>query len=592
MRRASFLRSLPDSPERRRAHHVLGAVLVALLFGLPLFRHLGERDLANDEAIYALLVQQALETGDWLTQKDLQGDDFFEKPPLKTWIVTAGIRTGLLPNDAYGLRFWDALFGVAAFLYVYAIGAEIEGVLCGAGAALVLFLSFPLVFEHGLRSHGMEALLVLAYSGGVFHLLRWARSVRSTAGRAHALAFWALFAFAFLGKFAAALFLPLVAGLAIVLTPAWRARAVRDRDWIAASAGLAVCLVAPWFLYQWARHGSRFWEVIWGYHVYRRFTLHVDPAHVQALDFYPRALWAAIEEVSVAVVPGAALWLRRAVREAWPEGRTVLLWLAVPVALLSCGTSKISHYLYPFVPPLGLFGGYLLSRVARRGTALFSDTGTPSRWLTPLALITGLLAAVVGLVSALRGPFRLELGPLSFSNSVIDRPALIAGVCALVAARRTGLAVRTLGALALVMGLLPRYLSVWEHAAIRDRSPSNLAHCLERRSASGTLLYGRWAPPMPEYAFHLRWPGLERRVVPEQALADGAVEPPRANAVMVVRRSDLPQFRRLGWFREQEAKGRSLEVYDSLLIFSGAYLPCATIADGYRGRPTGGFESR
>lgn len=582
-----------DVAGRRPSIHILGAVVVALLFGLPLFWGLGETDLTNDEALYASLVRHALETGDWLTQHDLQGDAFLEKPPLKTWIVAAGIRTGLLPDDLYGLRFWDALFGVAAFLYVYAIGAEIEGALCGASAALLLFLNFPLLFEHGLRSHNMEAMLVLAYAGGVLHLLRWARAARTAARRAHALAFWAFFAFAFLGKFAAALLLPLIAGLAIALAPPWRARAVRDRGWIACGAVLAQALVAPWFVYQWVRNGSKFWEVIWGYHVYRRFTLYVDPAHVQSWDFYLSALWTAVEDVSVVVVPGAALWLWRAARQAWPEGRAVLLWIAVPLALLSCGTSKLSHYLYPFVAPLGLFGGYLVSRVTGRAAATCSEPDRPGwrRWVTPLALTAGLLAAMVGCVTALYGPLHLELGPLSFSNSVLDRPGLIAGVCALIAVGRTGLALQTLGILALVMGLLPRYLSVWEHTGVRDRSPSDLALCLQRRSASGTLLSVRWAPLMPEYAYHLRWPGLERRVVPEQALIDGAVEPPAADAVIVVRRSDLAKFRRLGWFREFEVEARSLEVYDSTVLFSGAYRLCATIESGYRGRPRTASQS-
>ena len=37
---------------------------------------------------------------------------FLEKPPLKFWIVAAPIRAGLLPHDEFGLRFWDAVFGL------------------------------------------------------------------------------------------------------------------------------------------------------------------------------------------------------------------------------------------------------------------------------------------------------------------------------------------------------------------------------------------------------------------------------------------------------------------------------------------------
>ena len=42
-----------------------------------------------------------------------------------------------------------------------------------------------------------------------------------------------------------------------------------------------------------------------------------------------------------------------------PEGPVILLWFILPVTLMSLGTSKLYHYLYPFLPPLALAGGVL-----------------------------------------------------------------------------------------------------------------------------------------------------------------------------------------------------------------------------------------
>ena len=96
--------------------------LVLALFCLPLFIGLGRADFEIDEAIYSFAVDRILETGDWLEPKSIPNETwaFLEKPPLKFWIVAAPIRLGVLPHDEFGIRFWDALFGALAFVYVFA----------------------------------------------------------------------------------------------------------------------------------------------------------------------------------------------------------------------------------------------------------------------------------------------------------------------------------------------------------------------------------------------------------------------------------------------------------------------------------------
>ncbi len=71
------------------------------------------------------------------------------------------------------MRFWDALFGAASFVYVFLIGTWLLNPVCGFIAVLLLFAHAPLVFSHGLRSNTMDSALVLAYCGGIYHYLRW-----------------------------------------------------------------------------------------------------------------------------------------------------------------------------------------------------------------------------------------------------------------------------------------------------------------------------------------------------------------------------------------------------------------------------------
>ena len=121
--------------------------LALILFGVPLYLGLGRSDLENDEAIYSYAVNRALDTHEWLTPRGIYDDGaFLEKPPLKEWIVEAGIAMGL-PRDEAGLRFFDPLFGILAFGYVFGIGRRLSGALCGTiavgiGGARCGFVSY------------------------------------------------------------------------------------------------------------------------------------------------------------------------------------------------------------------------------------------------------------------------------------------------------------------------------------------------------------------------------------------------------------------------------------------------------------------
>lgn len=180
----------------------LWPILVIVLFCVPLFVGLGRSDAENDEAIYSYATESILETGDWLNPRVSPWRDvvFLEKPPLKFWIVALPIKVGALPNNDFGLRFWDALFGSIAFLYVFALGRRMAGPFCGVMSVMVLFTVRSLIFVHGLRGNNMEAALVLAYCGGVYHYLRWWEG-QPTQSRPHAVAVGLYFVLGFMTKF-------------------------------------------------------------------------------------------------------------------------------------------------------------------------------------------------------------------------------------------------------------------------------------------------------------------------------------------------------------------------------------------------------
>ena len=380
----------------------LPIVAVALLFCAPLFVGLGLNDQENDEAIYSYAAQSLVETGDWLNPRLAPTADavFLEKPPLKFWIVALPIRLGLLPDSDFGLRFWDAVMGGAAFLYIFAIGRRMAGWFCGVAAVLILYSFDSLIFTHGLRGNNMEAPLVLAYAGAAYHFLRWHEASTPGASTRHALVVGLYFLLGFMTKFVASLFLPMILlGSTLELT-AVRAKAVREwRTW-GLSAVVVIVLAAPWFVYQMLQPGRGIWEVMLGSHVYKRFNAHLDVAHLKPWHYYFTDLFAQASAAGTlwVVLAGGLLVHMRVIRERWLEGTVALYWFWFPFVLMSIGTSKLRHYTYPFLPPLALAGGYLAARVA--DTAVAVAAGRSPGWLGRLFRPLGIDRLVLWIRSA------------------------------------------------------------------------------------------------------------------------------------------------------------------------------------------------
>ena len=341
------------------------AAIVIVLFCVPLFVGLDRQDFDNDESIYSFSVDVMLKSGDWLTPRLIPSETFpfLEKPPLKFWIVGLPIKLGLLPADEFGMRFWDALMASIAFLYIFAIGRRLAGPVCGLVAVFLLFTHGPLVFEHGLRTNNMEAPVFLAYAGAIFHFLAWRQS--GPDDRGHVIAMALYFVLGFMTKFVAVLFLPAILAIAVLLKRENQVRLFFNWRAFAIAALVAIALIAPWFVYEYQMFGQKLIDTMFGEHVVKRLTAYLDPAHLQPWHFYFTHLWEQLRASGAAwiVAAGAGMVLWRTARHRWLEGALLVLWFALPVAVISTGTSKLYHYAYPFLPPVALAGGYFVGVV-------------------------------------------------------------------------------------------------------------------------------------------------------------------------------------------------------------------------------------
>lgn len=478
-----------------------------VFFCVPIFVGLGRTDLGNDEAIYSFAVDKILETGDWLTPRTSPRVDiaFLEKPPLKFWIVAAPIKVGILPRNEFGFRFWDAFMGAIAFLYVFAIARRLGGPVCAFVSVLLLFVHGPLLFQHGLRSNNMEAPLLLAYAGGLYHYLGWATTSSRARAAGHVGAVTGYFVLGFMTKFVAVLFLPVVIALTAVFVRSDRQRLWDERRrWVAAGA-VTVAVVSPWFLYQWQRFGADLWAIMFGAHVYTRFTRSLDPSHVQPWHFYISTLFAELRahQSLALVVPGTVVLLGQTFAAPRRENVLILSWFAVPVLLMSMGSSKLYHYLYPFLPPVALGGGlfaavllkvlpaYLRGPADRLDAVVSRVADVQAPWLRhgTVRLLLNLVAAaslVLAVWTLLRGDVRLAIGKFTLlRNASSTRPLVYALVFAALA-RRARVAVLLAGpVLVAYLSPLAAYEGSWSSLAKTDHPLRTARDCLLTLQAGG-----------------------------------------------------------------------------------------------------------
>jgi hypothetical protein len=232
-------------------------------------------------------------------------------------------------------------------------------------------------------------------------------------------------------------------------------------------------------------------------HVYTRMTSFLEPQHVQPWWYYwvnlYRGFW--FSDSAWLVIAGFLLLAVQTVRRRWPEGLLLLLWFAIPMIVISLGTSKLIHYAYPFVPPLALGAGYLTAIAAMLVPAWL---GRVAKARGPLIVIAGLATAIV-VATWLSGEMRIALGGLVIRNAALLRPALVALFAAMLA---TGWrAAPRLAAPVLVLALLP----VSAYAATinrlnRDVAPIRTARdcLLAAETASGATPVGLYVD-VPDY---------------------------------------------------------------------------------------------
>ncbi|NLI01233.1 MAG: glycosyltransferase family 39 protein [Chthonomonadales bacterium] len=556
---------------------------------------LGITDL--DEGLYAACARDMARTGDWITPR-VNGEPFYEKPPLLYWLSAASIK--LLGPTERAVRLPSGIAATALVIITYLFGLKYIGRRAAfiAGAALALA---PMTAAAG-RLATTDAALCLLLSGCLYSSYLSVRS--DTTGRTYwSLAAWVCAAFGTLAKGAPAIVIP-VAILGLHYLVVRRARPVgqqRRRLLISTLVGLGlfVVIVAPWHVAVWRANGQPFVdEYIVRQHI-GRFR-GGDTAHHAPLWFYGPAFLAGFFPWSVVALAG--LFARRPSLNAAgpsisepPPDQDVLtflrLWFGVVFVIFSAGGSKLVSYILPLYPAAALLAGHWLARATM-----------PESRARPL-IVTGIAGAAI--VGSLFACLLFPAPVIEVVNRYADRPVRLSSVDAEwlnLAAAMAGVLTAGLGAMAglamarrvrlvpnaLILTMLAFFL-VALHLGLptAQRAMIGSLHAVTRRAAAvagdrGALIIALPGPRRPSVLYYLPDAMLARRAVVEIDAQDGTV----GSAVALLRSRHVVSDRLVAIVSASAARPSDIDQCQPTVIAqAGPYLITSLFAPPHGGQP-------
>ncbi len=360
--------------------------ILCLAAALMLLLDLGREPLADwDEAIFAQVAREIVQSGDWLTLH-WGYELYFNKPPLLLWLTACAYL--LFEVTEFAARLPSALAGIGLVGVTYLTGKVVYDRWAGTLGGLILLAS--LQFVRFARFGTTDILLTLLIFTSLYAYLR-ARS-----GSPHWwYLVWGGFGLACMVKSAGALVLP--ATLAVALwfdggvARAWRSGSFRG------GAVLAALIVVPWHLLMLVEYSQEFLRTYVLHNVVERSTQAVE-GHTGDWLFYVNVLQGLFFPW-VYVLPFAlALSLKENLR-AWSRSGPLLVLAVLVFAAYTIIPTKLRWYILPAYPAFVLLLALLLRQASIRLRSLAFAGLAVSCGLVALMVPPSLDLLLAGLVA-------------------------------------------------------------------------------------------------------------------------------------------------------------------------------------------------
>lgn len=360
----------------KREYLYLASLL--LVSSMMLFYGLGGRVLWDiDEGMHAVMAQNMLLTGDWVTPV-FNGEPFYDKPVLFNWLCA--ISFSLFGFTDFAARLPAAVAGLGCVLLTYLIGRKLYHPMAGILAGLIMVTSLEFAVLSRMVQYDVPFTFFTTLS-----LYFLCCAIRDTHRRArNMLYFYVAAALAVLTKGPLGLFIPLLA-LGCYVVVGRRFRLLPDMQF-PMGAAIIVAIVVPWYVLMERANPGYLQYFLTNQHLANVIGAVGDasPRHPEPFHYYVPVLFAGLFPWSIMLLQA----LRRATRS---MSVLLLIWIASIFAFFSLADSKLSTYILPAFPAAAV----LLARYWYRFLE-YPDERTRRGMLFGAAIAFLLLTALAG----------------------------------------------------------------------------------------------------------------------------------------------------------------------------------------------------
>lgn len=301
-----------------------------------------------DEAIYAQVSKEIVQSGDWLTLH-WEYKPWFHKPPLFMW--STAIFFKLFGVNEFWARAASAFSGIVLVIITYLIGKLVYDRSVGLLAAVVLLTSYQFVDRARFGTTDMMLTLftflaIYAYLSLEEENQKWWYMV------------WLSCALAFMVKGIGGLIAPMVIILSLLLDRNFLATLKSRHFW--QGLLLAFILVAPWHIIMYIQHGQTFILEYLGYHILARATTPLE-GNVGGPFFYVQILQKLFFPWFYLLPFAVALSIKENITHK-SRSRILFITFFLVFGLYTLIKSKLEWYILPVYPVLAILIAFMVKQ--------------------------------------------------------------------------------------------------------------------------------------------------------------------------------------------------------------------------------------
>ncbi len=325
---------------------VTDIIIICFVAAGVLLAGLGSGSLNSwDEAFYAEVSREILESGDWV---DLtwSGAPWSDKPPLYMW-VTAFFYM-LFGTNEFSARLFSALAGGMSAIVVYLFGNRFFSRKTGLLSAIMLLSTYHYVW---ISKMGMLDVVL-----GLFTILSVYFFLLGLEKRYYIVLSLFFFSLAFMTKGTAAFIIPMAIGIYVIARKRWDM--VFNGHFL---LGIAVIflIAGSWYLAAYLRYGDSFISGHFLDHLVKRTTTVMDGHEASWITYVNAVLYKGKPWGTVGLIL-LPYFISKYMKKAHPAGDMLVIWTAVVLSVFTFAKTKLHWYIIPVYPALAL--------IAARGT--------------------------------------------------------------------------------------------------------------------------------------------------------------------------------------------------------------------------------